>query len=240
MRMGKDMCYILMPYTCHIGRLSLVHGKHKKIRGDIVMKKLMIIILVIVMAMGTMVYAFADGGAEEVLEGGSYSLEEMLEYAYQDESKALAEYDAIMEKFGVNAPFVNIKRAEEQHLKAVIRLYDYFGLETPEFEVEVPELPASLEETYAIGVQAEIDNIAMYETFLEDEDLDPVVARVFTRLMEGSQQHRAAFERAGEGDDDCGSMNGRGKKGKGQGAEQRSTNRGYGNERGLKKGNRAN
>lgn len=193
------------------------------------------------MAMGTMVFAYADGGADEVLAGEAYTLEEMLEYAYQDESKALAEYDAIMEKFGVEAPFANIKRAEENHLSAVIRLYDYFGLEIPEYEFEVPELPESLEETYAIGVQAEIDNIAMYETFLENEDLDPVVARVFTRLMEGSENHKAAFERAGECDGDCtfeegaqqknnmrqssGSMNGVGRKGPGQFAEQRSGNR---------------
>lgn len=206
------------------------------------MKKLMITLLAIVMAMGTMVYAFAEGGADEVTGVDSYTLEEMLEYAYQDESKALAEYDAIMEKFGYEAPFVNIIRAEDQHLKAVIRLYEYFGLETPVYEVDLPELPESLEETYAIGVQAEIDNIGMYEIFLEDEDLDSVVARVFTRLMEGSKKHKAAFERAEECDGECsfeegisqrnsngqsnGAMNGSGRKGLGQGAKQRVGNRG--------------
>ncbi|SHI38926.1 hypothetical protein SAMN02745751_00217 [Dethiosulfatibacter aminovorans DSM 17477] len=206
------------------------------------MKKLMITLLAIVMVLGTMVSAFADGGADEVVAGESYTLEEMLEYAYQDESKALAEYDAIMEKFGVEAPFANIKRAEENHLNAVIRLYDYFGLEVPEFEFEVPALPKSLEETYSIGVQAEIDNIAMYETFLENEDIDPVVARVFTQLMKGSENHKAAFERAGECDGDCTfeSMNGMGRKGAGQSAGERFGNRSYGRENGLQTGNREN
>jgi len=59
--------------------------------------------------------------------------------------------------------------------------------------------PATLKEAAKAGVQAEIDNIAMYERFLEQPGLrDPRYAAVvdlFSRLKDASKNHLAAFQK---------------------------------------------
>ena len=111
---------------------------------------------------------------------------------------AEAEYAAIIEAFGVSNPFTNIIKAEVTHQDAVIGLYEARGMEVPEFEAdEHVVLPDTLSEIYAIGIQAEINNIAMYDKFLQ-QDLDDDVRAVFEALRDGSVNHQAAFERASD------------------------------------------
>lgn len=134
-------------------------------------------------------------GAKAATEKREYSLEEMLQYALEDELKAHAEYVGIMDKFSVSKPFSNIAEAEIRHKDALITLYETRDLSIPNFDaMEGLELPNSLSEAYDIGVEAEIENIAMYEQFLEQE-LDPDVRRVFTALKEGSEKHLQAFKK---------------------------------------------
>ena len=155
-------------------------------------------IATMVMAMMMSMVSAQEIGSAAVEDGSTYTLEEMLLYAYQDESNALKEYEELMAVFGEVAPFVNIAKAEESHLEAVIHLYDYYNLEVPDYEAENYVVPETIDEAYAIGIQAEIDNIAMYEAFLST-DLDYVTERVFTSLMEGSESHLAAFQNALDG-----------------------------------------
>ena len=140
----------------------------------------------------------ASTGSAVVEEGDTYSLEEMLLYAYQDEANALKEYEELMEVFGEVAPFVNIAKAEESHMAAVLRLYDYYDVEVPNYTAEEFTVPETVEEAYAIGVEAEIKNIAMYEAFLSS-DLDPTMERVFESLKNASQFHLEAFQNAVDG-----------------------------------------
>ena len=52
-------------------------------------------------------------GASAAAEKDEFSLEEMLQYALQDERLALAEYELIVSEFNVTRPFTNIIKAEE-------------------------------------------------------------------------------------------------------------------------------
>lgn len=165
-------------------------------------------------------------GSTAAMEGEAFTLEEMLAYALQDELMAEAEYAAIIEEFGVNNPFTNIMKAEITHQQAVIGLYEARGMEVPDFDPSGHVvLPDTLEEIYAIGVQAEINNIAMYDKFLEQE-LDDDVRAVFTALRDGSVNHQAAFERAGSGTGYGGGFAGNGNSSRG------SSSRGNGGSRG--------
>lgn len=162
--------------------------------------KMMSLVLVLILSIGTLTFA-AEGlaGASAASEDTSYTLEEMLAYALQDEKIAQAEYEAIMETFDVDRPFSNIAKAEVTHENAIISLYEAKGLEVPSFDASAyVVIPDTLEETYKVGVQAEIDNIDMYESFLE-QDLDDDVAAVFEALKAASENHLAAFQRGVDG-----------------------------------------
>jgi len=134
-------------------------------------------------------------GASAAAEKDEFSLEEMLQYALQDERLALAEYELIVSEFNVTRPFTNIIKAEESHERAVLNLYDTYGFEIKEFDAsEHLVIPDTLEEIYNIGVEAEIANIAMYDKFLSYE-LPLDVKTVFEALKKGSISHLEAFER---------------------------------------------
>lgn len=133
-------------------------------------------------------------GAAGAATDSAYTLEEMLTYAIQDEYLAQAEYAAIMEEYGQVSPFNNIIKAEESHISSLVILFDDY-----EFAVPINDasdrvvLPDALEDSYGIGVEAEIQNIAMYEKFLE-QDLPDDVRVVFEELLAGSENHLKAFE----------------------------------------------
>lgn len=126
-----------------------------------------------------------------------YTLEEMLVYAIQDEFMAQAEYEAIMDNYGVRRPFSNIIRSEGTHINLLLPLFGSYGYPVPENSAsKFTVLPDSLAQAYEIGVEAEMKNIDMYEKFLK-QDLPADVRLVFERLMNASENHLKAFENAG-------------------------------------------
>ncbi len=140
-----------------------------------------------------------DFGARGALAAQDYTLEAMLEYAIQDEYLARQEYESIIQEYGAINPFANIIKAEEYHIELLTGLYDDYDLTLPEdTAIDYVVVPESLDLTYEIGVQAEIDNIAMYEKFLE-QDLPDDVRVVFTELRDASENHLAAFEKGPRG-----------------------------------------
>ena len=133
-------------------------------------------------------------GSSGALEDSSLTLADMLTYAIQDEYLARAEYDLITTNFGSVRPFTNIMRAEETHIDALAPLFEAYGVEAPADEgasraVSVSTLTAA----YQAGVNAEVNNIAMYETFL-DQQLPDNVRTVFESLMRASENHLRAFQ----------------------------------------------
>ncbi len=127
-------------------------------------------------------------------------LEEMLTVLINDEYKARAEYLALVEEFGSVSPFVQLINAETMHVEALSNLFIAYDLAIPSDNgADFAVVPDTLEEAYAIGVQAEIDNIALYENYL-DLDLPIAVQTVFENLMNASEHHLAAFEARVDGD----------------------------------------
>lgn len=136
----------------------------------------------------------SDYGSSGALAKTEYSLLEMLTYAIQDEYTARAEYVKIMEVYGVQKPFSNIKMSEENHIAMLIPLFEKYGFEVPvDDAADHVVVPSSLLEAYKIGVQAEINNIAMYDAFLKQE-LPSDVRSAFIKLRDASYNHLNAFQ----------------------------------------------
>jgi len=140
-----------------------------------------------------------DFGAKSALEKENLTVEEMLNYAIQDEYLARKEYELIMDEYGEQRPFSNIILAEENHIIWLKELFEAYGYTIPaDNAIDYAVLPASLEEAFDAGVQAEVDNIAMYEKFMQS-DLPDDVLSVFTELRDASQNHLASFEKGVRG-----------------------------------------
>lgn len=134
-------------------------------------------------------------GAIGALADEDLSLADMLMYAVQDEYLAHGEYVAIISEFGSQNPYANIVKSEESHLSYLEQIYDSYDMTFPEDTSEEHLIiPKDLLEAAKTGVQAEIDNIAMYEKFLS-YDLPEDVKDVFNALKKGSESHLLAFEK---------------------------------------------
>lgn len=137
-----------------------------------------------------------DGyGSKGALADNNLTITDMLTYAVQDEYLAHGEYKTIMDKFGEQRPYANIMSSEETHLSYLKELYTSYGMEFPsDTSVGHIVVPSSLLEAAQTGVQAEIDNIAMYEKFLT-YGLPDSVKDVFTSLKDASKNHLDAFQK---------------------------------------------
>ena len=116
--------------------------------------------------------------------------------AIDDEYKARATYYSVIEKFGEVRPFISIVESEENHIERLIELYNKYNLEIPEdnwkgYQVEY----GTLKEACIGGVNAELDNVELYEylfEIIENED----ISTVFKSLRDASfYNHLPAFER---------------------------------------------
>jgi len=122
--------------------------------------------------------------------------EEALLLALDDEYKAWSVYEQVIADFGSVRPFTSIQRAEESHIAALVTLFDRYGLDVPEnpWLGNVPSFN-TLSEACAAGVQAEIDNAALYDDLFSMVDNTDII-RVFTSLQQASEtKHLPAFER---------------------------------------------
>ncbi|MFA9463746.1 MAG: DUF2202 domain-containing protein [Velocimicrobium sp.] len=176
--------------------------------------------------------AYADNvanGSTAALADSSYTLEEMLNYAMEDEYLAQAEYQAIMDEFGVQKPFSNIIKAEGTHIRLLTPLLETYGVTVSKKDWSLlVTTPKSLEDSYDIGVIAEEKNIEMYESFLK-ENIPNDVKDVFERLVNASKKHLAAFQNAQDGFTNSGNgkqlQRNTNKMGRGQGQNQNQSQR---------------
>jgi hypothetical protein len=159
------------------------------------MRKTVKIISTVILITGLLTPLFASDevGAKAAKSNPDPSIEEMLLYAIQDEYLARAEYYEVMDRLGSVRPFSSIVKSEETHVGMLVPLFEKYGFVVPEdtyaSHVVVPD---DLKTAFEIGVQAEIDNIAMYESFLE-RDLPADVRATFERLKAASENHLRAF-----------------------------------------------
>jgi hypothetical protein len=118
-----------------------------------------------------------------------------LQMALDDEYKAWSVYDQVIADFGPVWPFVGIQQAEWNHITALVRLFDRYGLEVPEnpWPGAVPAYE-SVTEACEAGSNAEIENAALYDQIFSMVD-NPDIIRVFTNLKEASlTKHLPAFQ----------------------------------------------
>jgi hypothetical protein len=119
-----------------------------------------------------------------------------LQEALDDEYKAWATYDQVIQDFGPIRPFINIRDAESRHIDALCQLYHEHGL-TPPDNNWIGKAPRydSVKSACAAGVQAEIDNVDLYQRIMAKTDR-PDILRVFQNLQDASQnRHLPAFRR---------------------------------------------
>ena len=132
----------------------------------------------------------------ETDEFGEYSLEDMLTAALLDEYLAQATYEQIINTYGDVKPFTNIVLAEQQHINLLLPLFETYGISVPENQAASQVvLPDSIASALATGVEAEKANIAMYEAFLAQDNLNDDVRSVFELLKTASIHHLAAFSK---------------------------------------------
>ncbi len=112
-----------------------------------------------------------------------------------DEQNAYAVYEGVIAQFGNVRPFVNIQRAEAQHIAAWEFLLDRYGIAIPELPtVEVPQFD-SLTEACQLGVTAEVANFDLYDTMLTTFDEYPDIHQVALKLRDASEyKHLPAFQ----------------------------------------------
>lgn len=121
--------------------------------------------------------------------------------ALDDEYRAFAIYQKVLEVQGMVRPFSMIIRAEENHIASLKGLFDKYGMSIPENGyVAKVSAPRALTEACAVGVDAEIANAALYRNeLLAKVSNYPDITAVFTNLMNASEQkHLSAFQRCAQ------------------------------------------
>jgi hypothetical protein len=146
-------------------------------------------------------------------------LRDVLVEAIDDEYKARATYRRVIEKFGEVRPFINIVEAESRHVEALLPLFAKYDIEVPvDNWYQQVQVPDSLQQACQAGVDAEIDNAAMYERLLSRTEAYPDIQHVLLRLQAASaENHLPAFqrclERNGRQGHEHGQRQGRGRRG---------------------------
>ncbi len=114
--------------------------------------------------------------------------------AIYEEYNARNTYLAVIDQFGPEVPFVQIANSEQNHLNALLRQADKYGIEVPELApTAIPSL-ATLEDACSLGVAAEIADAALYDELIADVTHTDLI-QVYSRLQTASlQSHLPQFE----------------------------------------------
>lgn len=137
-----------------------------------------------------------DGGQAKAEVALSPETQQAMVESIQDEYRAKAFYQAVIDKFGPIRPFSNIVQAEDRHAQRWVALFNQYNLPIPE-DTFAGNVAASdsLKEACELAIAAEIDNVKMYDRFLEFVQ-EPDLRATFTQLRHVSEnKHKRAFER---------------------------------------------
>lgn len=127
------------------------------------------------------------------------ALAEVLNEVLLDEYKARDTYQKIINTFGPVRPFINIVEAEQTHIEFLLPLYEKYGIPLPpEPDPERITAPTNLLQACKIGVEAEIENVAMYNRLIKATDLPDVMAVLQCLQAASRNHHLPAFQRCAE------------------------------------------
>jgi hypothetical protein len=118
-----------------------------------------------------------------------------LNLALQDEYRASSLYGQVISDFGAVWPFTTIQSAEQNHIAALVTLFNRYGIQVPanDWTGNVPSFD-TLAEACQAGVQTETNNAALYDQLLTMTDQRDLT-QVFTSLQRASEtNHLPAFE----------------------------------------------
>ena len=115
--------------------------------------------------------------------------------AIQEEYTAMNTYQAVIDELGEVQPFSRIVRAEQQHVNALIRVAQRFGVDVPENAGEVAEIEwSTLTEACQMGVIFEQVDAALYDDLMLNTS-NPMLTRVYSNLQRASlEKHLPTFE----------------------------------------------
>jgi len=141
-------------------------------------------------------------------------LRNVLVEAINDEYKARATYRQVIRTFGEIRPFTNIVEAEGRHIEALVTLFSKYSIAVPEDDWDARvQRPQSVVEACRVGVQAEIDNAAMYDRLLDATQDYADVQQVLRQLQRASKEnHLPAFQGCAEGGGNQGEGRGQGRR----------------------------
>ena len=130
----------------------------------------------------------------------SENLKNALIEAINDEYRARATYRTVISKFGEIRPFINIVEAEGRHIDALLPLFTKYNVAVPEDDWDSRIEPlSSILDACRLGVEAEIENAAMYNRLLDSTKEYPDVQQVLMQLQRASaENHLPAFQRCVE------------------------------------------
>ena len=124
------------------------------------------------------------------------SLGNMLVYAIEDEYLARQEYELAIKALGDVKPFPSIINSEVNHIEWLKKLLLEYNCSIPvDNSASFLDLPENLKNALEFGIEAEIENINMYESFLK-KDLPENVVPVFTKLRDASKGHLFVLKKA--------------------------------------------
>ena len=121
--------------------------------------------------------------------------------ALEDERRAEATYQAVLNRYADARPFVNVIEAERRHQSFLVPLFEKYGIAVPanQFDPAAIAVADSITAACEAGVTAENENIALYDGFLGFVK-EPDIREVFERLQAASREnHLPAFTRCAEG-----------------------------------------
>jgi hypothetical protein len=124
-------------------------------------------------------------------------LQAVLVEALQEEHKAEQTYRRVLADFGSVAPFAAIANSEQQHVQAILRLFERREWTAPPSIWTLHNVAGfdSLPAACAGGVAVEIEDAALYDGYLSRGDLPRDVVNVFTNLRAASLgRHLPAFQ----------------------------------------------
>lgn len=126
----------------------------------------------------------------------TYSLEQMLNLAIQDEYLAKATYTKLFEAYPDQKMLERLIAAEQRHIDLLIPLFETYQLEVPsDPNTNLVLSYQSFAEAAKAIATGELVNIEMYQHFLSTPDLAVDVADVFKKLLSASTMHLQAAQK---------------------------------------------
>lgn len=129
-------------------------------------------------------------GSQAALKDSEISLAKALTYALEDEYLAQARNDEVIKKFGHIRPFSHIKAVEQRHIQELLPFFKKYNIDVPQdVAAEYVGVPNSLNEAYQMGVDGEINTIAMYDKLASIKEFPMDIRSIFIQLRTASSSH---------------------------------------------------